>query len=140
VGADPASRTDARNVEQVIWPQRRGTDARPATAQTVYPTSALFPGGRQSNPAPKAASFGLVLKHAQTALPAALLGLVVHATTCPDGAIYGEADFTSNMLGRGLIQKLRNSLSSEIKIFPGTTHLLHLLHQQIKILLPIGEI
>lgn len=114
--------------------------ARQAAAQTVFPMSVPFPGGRQSNPAPKAASFGLVQKYALKALRAALLGIVVHATICPDdGAIYGEADFTSNMLGR-LVQKLRNSLSSEIKIFPGTAHLLHLLQQQIKILLPIGEI
>ena len=56
------------------------------------------------------------------------------------GPTYGTADFTSNMLGRGFVQKLRNPLSSEIKIFPGTAHLLHLLQQQIKILLPIGEI
>ena len=56
------------------------------------------------------------------------------------GPTYGTADFTSNMLGRGFVQKLRNPLSSEIKVFPGTAHLLHLLQQQIKILLPIGEI
>jgi hypothetical protein len=104
-----------------------------------YPGSTPLPGGRQRNPAPKAASFGFVQKCAPKALLAALLGSAAHDLP-RDGAIYGQADFTSNMPDRGFVQKLPISLGTEVKILAGTAHLLHLLQQQIKILLPIRKI
>ena len=109
-------------------------DAEASKRADGFSDDAPFPGRTTKQSCSKSRFFRISAKQTLKVLPPALLGIVVK-----DGT-YGEADFTSNMLGRGFVQKLLNSLSSEIKIFPGTAHLLHLLQQQIKILLPIGEI